>query len=194
MSQFWNFFNLGLGQVLDWQAIDHILFLIVVVAAFSLKDWIRLLWFITLFTLGHILALALSTYNIIMVQGGLVHFLIPLTIFFTALFSLFTAGKPRRDNKIQVFYFISLFLGIIYGIGFSSSFQSMTANVSAKVLPLLEYGLGLLAGQIIVVLIILIIASIIQTIFRFSKRDWLMVISSIVIGFMIPMLLENKFW
>lgn len=194
MSQFWNFFNLGLGQALNWQAIDHISFLIVVVAAFSFTDWIRLLWLITLFTVGHIMALVLSTYNIILAQGSLVYFLIPLTIFFTAIFSLFTAGKTRRDGKIQVFYFISLFLGIIYGLGFSSNFQSITADVSAKLLPLLEYGLGLQAGQIIVVLIVLIIASIIQTIFRFSKRDWVMVISSVVMGFMIPVLLENKFW
>lgn len=194
MSQFWNFFNLGFGQAFNWQSIDYILFLIVVVAAFRLTDWIRLLWLIILFALGYILALALLTYNIIMVQGGLVYFLIPLTIFFTALFSLFTAGKTLRDNKIQVYYFISFFLGVLYAIGFSSNYQLMTANISAKLLPLLEYGLGLLAGQIIVVLIVLVITSAVQTIFRFSKRDWAMAISCIVLGFMIPMLLENKFW
>lgn len=194
MSQFWNFFNQGLGQALNWQAIDHILFLIVVVAAISFTDWVRLLWLVTLFTAGHILAIALSTYNIIMVQGRLVYFLIPLTIFFTALFSLFTAGKNRSDGKFQVFYFISLFLGVIYGLGFSANFQSMTADGSAKLLPLLEYGLGLQVGQIIVVLMVLILSFIVQTIFRFSKRDWVMAISSIVMGFMIPGLLENKFW
>src|SRR5690554_1692402 len=114
MSQFWNFFNLGLGQVLNIQAIEHILFLIVVVAIFSYSDWIRLLWLITIFTLGHLLAIALSMYNVVTVSGNLIYFLIPVTILLTALFSLFTAGKNRRDGRIQIFYFISLFLGIMY--------------------------------------------------------------------------------
>lgn len=194
MSQFWNFFNLGLHQVLSWQTTEHILFLIVVMAVFSFSDWVRLLWLVTLFTVGHLLAIGLSMYDVIMVQGGMIFFLIPLTVFVAALYSLFTAGKNPRNGKIQIFYFISLFLGIMYGLGFATRFEAQTSTSSGKFIPLLEYGLGVEAGQIIVVLIVLILTSIIQTIFRFSKRDWALVISSIVIGFMIPLLLENKFW
>lgn len=194
MSQFWLYFNSGLYHVLDWQAYHHILFLIVLVAAFSFYDWVRLLWLVTLFTLGHTLSLALTVYGVVLVKGVLVGFLIPLTIFLTALFNLFTAGKNPRDGKIQILYFASLFLGIIHGLGFAGHFNSLTANTSAKLLPLLELALGLEAGQLIVVLVVLILSFIGQTIFRFSRRDWVMVISSIVIGFTIPMLLGNKFW
>lgn len=191
MSQFWNFFNLGLGQVLNFHAIEHILFLIVIVAIFNFSDWIRLLWLVTIFTIGHLLAIALSMYNVVMVNGNLIYFLIPLTIFLTALFSLFTAGKNRRDGKVQVLYFISLFLGIIYGLSFARRFQAATTEASGELLPLLEYGLGLEAGQIIVVLVALLLSFIIQTVFRFSRRDWVMVISSIVMGFMISLLMRD---
>ena len=191
MSQFWNFFNLGLGQVLNIQAIEHILFLIVVVAIFSYSDWIRLLWLITIFTLGHLLAIALSMYNVVTVSGNLVYFLIPVTILLTALFSLFTAGKNRRDGRIQIFYFISLFLGIMYGLNFASRFQAATTASSGEFLPLLEYGLGFEAGQLIVVLVAMLLSFVIQTIFRFSRRDWVMVISAIVIGYMISLLMRD---
>lgn len=194
MSEFWLYFNLGLHHVLDWQAYDHILFIIVLVAAYNFNDWLKVIWLITLFTLGHTISLALSTYNVIMVRGELVEFLIPLTILLTAIFNLFTAGKNPRNGKIQVLYFATLFFGIIHGLGFSTFFKSVSANASSKILPLVEFALGIEAAQIIVVLVVLILSFIFQTIFRFSRRDWVMVISSIVIGFTIPMLLNNIFW
>lgn len=194
MSEFWYYFNLGLHHILDWQAYDHILFIIVLVAAYNFHDWLRVIWLITLFTIGHTLSLALATYGVIMVRGELVKFLIPLTIFLTAVFNLFTAGKNPRNGKIQVLYFAAVFLGIVHGLGFSAFFNSVSANASSKILPLLELALGIEAAQIILVIVVLILSFIFQTIFRFSRRDWVMVISSIVIGFMIPMLLDNIFW
>jgi hypothetical protein len=59
------------------------------------------------------------------------------------------------------------------------------------ILALLEFALGIEAAQIIVVIILLIIAFIFQTIFRFNKRDWVLVVSSLVIGMVIPMLINN---
>jgi hypothetical protein len=59
---------------------------------------------------------------------------------------------------------------------------------------LLEFALGIEGAQILVVLIILILAFAFQTIFRFSKRDWVLVISSLIMGIVIPMLIKNKFW
>ena len=66
----------------------------------------------------------------------------------------------------------------------------MTASNDSKLLPLLEYTLGIEASQVIIVLIVLIISFIGQTIFRFSQRDWILVISSIVIGVTIPIFQE----
>lgn len=62
----------------------------------------------------------------------------------------------------------------------------MTAGKESKLLPLLEYTLGIEAAQLIIVFIVLIISFVGQAIFRFSLRDWVMVISSIVIGVAIP--------
>jgi len=63
---------------------------------------------------------------------------------------------------------------------------------SNKLLALLEFALGIELAQVIIVFVILFLGFLFQTIFRFSKRDWVMVISSMVIGLVIPILFENS--
>lgn len=194
MSEFWLYFDLGLQHVLDWRAYDHVLFITVLVAAYSFNEWKKIIWLVTIFTLGHTLSLALSTYEIVIVRAELVEFLIPLTILLTAIYNLSTAGKKSRNTRIQVLYFATLFFGIIHGLGFSTYFKMIAGRMTNKALPLLEFALGIEAAQIIVVVAVLLLSFLFQFVFRFSQRDWVLVISSIVIGFSIPMLLENIFW
>ncbi len=189
MSDFWLYFNLGLTHVLDWKAYDHVLFLIVLCAAYTFASWKKILLLVTLFTLGHILSLLLANYNIVSVSSKLIEFLIPITILVTALFNLFMAVKSKKSEKMGVFYIITIFFGLIHGMGFASFFTALDS--SGEFLPLLEFVLGIEAAQIIVVIIILILAVLFQSIFRFNKKDWVLVISSLVIGMIIPMLIEN---
>lgn len=194
MSQFWLYFNLGLRHVLDWTAYDHVLFITVLVAAYSFNEWKKTIWLVTIFTVGHTLSLALSTFEIVIVRSDLVEFLIPLTILLTALYNLTNAGKKSRNQKIQVLYFATLFFGIVHGLGFSTYFKMISGSATNVALPLLEFALGIEVAQIIVVIAVLLLSFLVQFIFKFSQRDWILVISSIVIGFTIPMLIENVFW
>ena len=56
---------------------------------------------------------------------------------------------------------------------------------------LFEFAIGIEMAQVIIVFIVLIVSYIMQTVFRFSRRDWMLVVSSIVIGMAIPMVLER---
>ncbi|MAP55847.1 HupE/UreJ family protein [Altibacter sp.] len=189
MSDFWLYFKLGLEHVLDWKAYDHILFLIVLCAAYTFNSWKRLLLLVTLFTIGHTVSLLMANYNVVSVSTRWIEFLIPVTILITALFNLFTAGKEKRAEKLGLFYIATVFFGLIHGFGFASYYKMI--NADNDILPLLEFALGVEAAQIIVVIIVLILAFIFQMLFRFNKRDWVLVVSSIVIGMIIPMLIEN---
>ncbi len=186
MTDFWLYFKLGLNHVLDWQAYDHVLFLIVLVAAYNFTNWKRVLILITLFTLGHTASLLLASFNIVSVSTTWVEFLIPLTILVAAIYNLFSAGKGNRTEKLGIFYILTVFFGLIHGFGFASYFKII--NGDNAIFPLLEFAPGLELAQIIVVLIVLIVAFVFQTIFRFNRRDWVLVISSVVIGMVIPML------
>ncbi len=194
MSEFWLYIKLGFGHVLDWNAYDHILFLVVLTVGYSLDNWKRILLLITLFTLGHTISLFLATYNVVSVNSRLVEFLIPLTILTTAIFNVITSKSGSKSGKIGILYGATIFFGLIHGLGFSSYFKAVSSNVSSKILPLIEFALGIEISQIIVVLIVVLISFIAQTFLRFSKRDWILIVSSIVIGMVIPMLIANKIW
>ncbi len=193
MDTFLYFFKQGFFHVLDWNAYDHILFLIVLLVAYSFNDWVKTVYLITLFTVGHTLTLLLSTYNIISVNSNYVEFLIPLTILIFAIYKVFTAGKTSKGGKFNLSMLFALFFGLIHGLGFANGFERIVGS-NNKFISLLEFSLGIEAAQFVGVLVILFVGFIFQTVFRFSKRDWTLVISSIVIGLVIPMLIANKIW
>ena len=195
MSDFWIYFEVGMRHVLNIFSYDHVLFLIALSVPYVIKDWKKILLLISLFTVGHTLALLLSLYGIIVVKVNLIEFLIPITILITAFFHLFTAGKSSKNESISVIGVITLFFGIIHGLGFATYFKSIIGETSdSKFLPLIEFATGIEAAQIIVVLIALIVAYCVQTLFRFSKRDWTLAMSSFVIGVVLPMIIESKIW
>ena len=181
MSEFWIYFEIGLRHVLNINAYDHVLFLIALTVPYAFKDWKRVLILISLFTIGHTIALLLSVYGVVVVKVNLIEFLIPITILITALFHLFTVGKSSKNDSISI-------------IGFTYFKSILGGTTNDKLLPLLEFATGIEASQIIVVLVALIASYCVQTLFRFSKRDWTLVMASFVIGVVLPMIIESKIW
>lgn len=195
MSQFWIYFQIGLKHVLDIHAYDHVLFLIALTVPYTFKDWKRILLLVTVFTVGHTLALVLSVFGIIAVKVNIVEFLIPITILITALYHLFTAGKATKNDGLNLVFFVTLFFGIIHGLGFSNYFNDILGGTAtSKLLPLGEFALGIETAQIIVVFVVLVISYIVQTVFRFSKRDWALVMSAFIVGVVIPMIIDSPIW
>ena len=184
---------MGLTHVLDFSAYDHILFLIVLAVIFNNFQWRKVVWLVTLFTLGHSITLALSAYKILEIRMDLIEFLIPLTIFITGLINIITAKKePTKKGNINLV--LALFFGLIHGLGFSNYFKMMIGKEEDKLFPLIEFALGIEVAQIIIVLGILIIGLLLKTFLKVQRRDWVLVTSSIVIGFSIQMMLERVFW
>lgn len=193
MNDFVLYFKMGLFHVLDFKAYDHILFLIVLAVVYQFKQWKKVVWLVTLFTIGHSITLALSAYKIISVREDLVEFLIPLTIFITGLMNVLTAKKASVGKEHQNLI-LALFFGLIHGLGFSNYFKAMIGRTSEKLLPLLEFALGVEVAQIIIVVVIVLVGSLIQSVFAVSRRDWILVTSSIVIGFASQMMMNRVFW
>ncbi|MGM0636612.1 MAG: HupE/UreJ family protein [Bacteroidota bacterium] len=191
MAEFWMYFKLGLTHVLDWNAYDHILYLAALVAAYSFSSWKRVFWLVTIFTLGHSISLSLAAFDVVRVNSNWIEFLIPVSILFAALYNLFTAGKNIASQKVNLLYFVTLFFGLVHGFGFSSYFIMISESADNLLILLLEFALGIEVAQLIVVIAVLILSFIFQQFFRFSKRDWVLMISSLVIGLSIPILREN---
>lgn len=192
MENFKLYFDLGLNHVLDWKAYDHILFLIVLTVFYSFKDWKKVIWLITSFTLGHTFSLALSAFNVVYIKMDIIEFLIPLTIAITATYNISAIKKPLKGIGITAVF--ALIFGLIHGFGFSSYFKILIDDNEDKLLPLIEFAMGIEIAQLFIVIFILILNFFVLNILKRSKRDWVLVISSVIIGIVIPMLIERKFW
>ena len=195
MSDFWIYFNVGLKNVLDIHGYDHVLFLLALTVPYDAKAWKRILILVSLFTLGHTLSLFLAVFGIVKINPTFIEFLIPITILITAIFNLYSTGKSAKKDNMTFIGFVTLFFGIIHGLGFSNYFNSiLSGSATDKLLPMFEFSLGIEAAQIIVVIAVLILAFIFQTLFKFSKRDWILTVSAFIIGVVTPMILQSEIW
>src|SRR6185369_17985312 len=117
MSEFGLYFGLGREHILDYiNGYDHILFVLALCAVYLIRDWKKILVLVTAFTIGHSITLALATLNLISVKTELIEFLIPLTIFITAVSNLFKNEASEYKRNIQINYFFALFFGLIHGM------------------------------------------------------------------------------
>ncbi|MEZ4857547.1 MAG: HupE/UreJ family protein [Flavobacteriaceae bacterium] len=189
MSQFWLYFKLGLEHVLDWQAYDHVLFIVALCAAYTFSSWKRLLLLVSMFTIGHTFSLFLTHYSVVNVSATWIEFLIPITIIFTGSYNIFKGVKSKKEEKVGILFLVTLFFGLIHGFGFGRYFHQI--NDDNELMPLINFALGIELSQLIIVAFVVVFGFFMQTFFRFQQRDWVIVISSVVIGMAIPMSIEN---
>lgn len=151
---FKGYLQLGLEHILDPNGIDHVLFLIVLVILFDIKQWKEVLILATAFTLGHSLTLALAASGTIPVNSTWIEILIAVSIAWTALMNLLTT---QVQGSMKLRYFSALGFGLIHGMGFSNFFKTILGDESL-VVPLLAFNIGVEIAQVIVVLFVLLLS------------------------------------
>lgn len=189
MEDFGFYFGLGWEHIISSDALDHQLFIAALAAIYLLKDWKQVLILVTAFTIGHSLTLALSVMDIVRFNRNWVEFLIPCTIVITAVSNLFQ--KKFTPRSIRINYFIALFFGLIHGMGFANSIRPMLAKDQDIFTSLLGFNLGLEAGQIIVVLILLCLSHLVVNIFRANRREWVIFLSAAVFSLALQMVFQR---
>ena len=194
MSPFRVYLELGLEHILDVQGYDHILFVIALCAIYQSNEWKKILIMVTSFTVGHSITLALATLDLIRFNSDVIEFLIPVTIFITAISNLFVKQLSSVNaRKLSFNYLYAVFFGLIHGMGFSNYLRQILSKSESIFTPLFAFNVGLEVGQIIIVLIFMVI-SLIASILGVGRRDWKFFISSAIAGIAIMLMLEAKFW
>lgn len=150
MTEYYLYGKIGFDHIVDWAAMDHILFLLALMASVAWKNHKALLALITAFTLGHSITLFAGTFYWLKIPSLLVEFLIPLTIVISAVLNLW---KPVDDDKgINLHrYLLVLFFGFIHGMGFAGDLRSLLAKTDSILIPLLSMNIGLELGQIYII-------------------------------------------
>lgn len=189
MQDFSFYFSIGWHHIINWEALDHLLFIAALSAIYLLKDWKQVLILVTAFTIGHSLTLVLSVFDIIRFSGKWVEFLIPCTIVITAFTNFFQ--KKFTPKSIRINYFLALSFGLIHGMGFANALRMMLAKDQSFGWDLLGFNIGLEAGQIVVVTILLVVAAIILNLCKVNRREWVIFLSAAAFSIALKMALER---
>jgi len=188
MHPFTNYLRLGYEHIISFAALDHILFLIALMAVYQTKNWLKVVIAVSFFTLGHSLTLSLGALEIVRIDTALIEFLIPLTIVFTALLNLSKFGQ-NQNSKVK--YWLALIFGLIHGLGFSNYYDMLVMGEGNYWQALLPFNIGIELAQLLVVLIMLIIMGIYGFILNKRIRDWNLFISGSAFGLALVMCIEN---
>ena len=176
MNDFLFYFKIGWQHIISSDALDHQLFIVALAAIYLMKDWKQVLVLVTAFTIGHSVTLYLSVKEIVTISSRWVEFLIPCTIILTALSNL--GQKKFTPKTIRINYFLALFFGLIHGLGFANTIRVALASDQSLGWGLLGFNVGLEAGQIVVVSIILLLSYFVVDKFRASRREWMIFASA----------------
>ncbi|WP_298995067.1 HupE/UreJ family protein [Flagellimonas sp. S174] len=194
MHPFEFYLKLGFEHIADLAGYDHILFLVVLCAVYRIEQWRKILILVTAFTIGHSVTLVLVSLDIFSIPSKFIKFLIPLTIFLTALHNVLGGNQMEKSLKMKRNYAMALFFGLIHGMDFSNYFKALIMDPSDIVIPLLGFNIGIELGQLLIVFFIVGIAFLFLNILRVKHREWNLFISGAAAGLSLISMLDNKFW
>lgn len=189
MQDFIFYLKLGWEHIISWDALDHQLFILVLIAAYFYRDWKKILILVTAFTIGHSITLALSVLDIFRLPSKLVEILIPITILLTAIDN-FTFHK-NRAKLMKINYILALFFGLIHGMGFANTARMMMSSEESIAIPLLGFNIGLEIGQVVVVILAMIILFLLTQFLKLNQKYWILGISVSAIFLSLKMIFER---
>lgn len=197
-SEFQTYLQLGFEHIADLNGYDHILFIVALCAVYRIGEWRKVAILVTAFTLGHSLTLALAALDVIRVSAAWIEFLIPVTIFLTAIYNavvhrLGNEEEATFSRQLNWNYLFALLFGLIHGLGFSNFFRSMLlpGEESSLVKQLLAFNIGVELGQLAIVAVILLLAFLGMNRLRIPQRDWNLFISGMAAGPALIMIVER---
>ena len=157
---FRDYFKAGVWHILS--GIDHLLFLLsLLLPAVLLRKsgrWepvhaarpalIGILKVVTAFTLAHSITLSLAALDVIRLPSRLTESVIAASIIVAALNNIFPVITESRAR-------IAFGFGLLHGFGFASVLSDMGLPPGARLISLLSFNLGIEAGQLSVVLVVM---------------------------------------
>jgi hypothetical protein len=189
LQDFLFYFKLGWQHIVSLDALDHQLFVLALITVYTSKNIKQVLILVTAFTIGHSITLFLSVLEVIRFSTKWVEFLIPCTIFITSLSNLFK--KDFSLKAIHTNYYLALVFGLVHGMGFANSVRMMLANDQNIGWGLFGFNLGLEAGQILFVILILSATWLGLTFFKIKRKSWVIFLSAAVFSLALKMALER---
>ncbi len=171
------FFEAGVEHIVT--GYDHLCFL------FALILWAHRVWpvvkIVTAFTVSHSITLSLAALNIVTLPSTLTEALIAASIVFVAAENFWSRDVDSRWRNTFLF-------GFIHGFGFASALTEMGVPQGAVIPALAAFNIGVEAGQIAIVIVVLPALLYIDRHTSGKRHDKLVYVLSGLIG------LAGAFW
>lgn len=151
-----SFFVLGIEHIAT--GYDHLLFVLALVLCGGNR--LQLLKIVTAFTLAHSITLGAAAFDLVTLPSMLVEAVIALSIAYVAFENL----APRFAVSRR--WTISFAFGLVHGFGFSSVLKEIGLPKDSELLALLNFNLGVEAGQIVAVAIV------VPLLIRVRRQSW----------------------
>jgi hypothetical protein len=174
MTELGVYVGMGFRHITAIGALDHLLFLVALVAPYRLHDWRQLVIVATAFTIGHSITLALAVTNVVRLPTALIEFLIPLTIVAAAVGNLRQASAPRFGRHRAL---LAGGFGLIHGAGFANFLRTMFFGPIA--VPLVSFNIGIELGQLVIIVAMLLVFSVADPFVAVRRRA---VLASVVVA------------
>ena len=142
-SPVWSHFKMGIEHILT--GFDHMCFLLALLVVSRLRPIIAI---VTSFTIAHSITLILAVLQIVTLPKALIECSIAVTIIYVALENIWRKEYAHR-------WVLTFFFGLIHGFGFANAINPQELPPETKAKSLFVLNLGIEAGQLAVVLVLL---------------------------------------
>lgn len=190
MDTFIFYTELGFWHVIDLAGLDHFFFITTLAVPFAFSQSRKLLWWVTLFTLGHTFSLMGNVYAEIIFSPYWIELLIPVTIALSAISLLFNKGTSIADKTSWFFPILTIIFGIIHGLGFGRYFSIIIPD-GAVGNSLFSFALGVELAQVLIVLGVLVVNIIVINIMKRSRSKWEFLVGAMVLSQAMTMIFER---
>lgn len=190
MDTFRFYTELGFWHVIDLAGLDHFFFITTLAVPFAFSQSRKLLWWVTLFTLGHTFSLMGNVYAEIIFSPYWIELLIPVTIALSAISLLFNKGTSIADKTSWFFPILTIIFGIIHGLGFGRYFSLIIPD-GAVGNSLFSFALGVELAQVLIVLGVLVVNIIVINIMKRSRSKWEFLVGAMVLSQAMTMIFER---
>ena len=99
--------------------------------------------------------------------------------------------KNFQPRSLRLNYVLALFFGLIHGLGFANTIRFAMAKDQSMGWSLFGFNIGLEAGQIVVVLGILLLSYLLVNIIMLKRRWWVWGLSWIALVWAVKMAVER---
>ncbi len=189
MTDFTFWFKEGIHHILNIEALDHILYIVALTLVFNIKEWRKVLFIITAFTIGHSITLFLTSLQYIDIKTNWVEFFIPVTIAITAITNI--TKKETTNNSIYIKYLLALFFGFIHGMAFGANSITSLYNGNEALQLVFAFNIGVEIAQLIIVILTLLLGYFVINILKLHKNIWKISLSSFILIYAVNLAIKN---